>query len=74
MSGLLYIITANIGGALPIYPVNLSLLAFTPKEAIVTFFKFDPSCHVTRIPRNRHVRAALYYHRQHWEHLVYLSC
>src|SRR5256714_13929838 len=119
MSELHYIISASIGRNLPIYSVNLSLLAFSPKEATVTFFeicphlswdsnsskpvcqgctilsppalgvpclfillifpcshllprklqwlflKFSPSCHVTRIPRNRYVRAAVCYVRQH---------
>src|SRR5437868_6184806 len=42
MSGLHYIITASIWSTLPIYLVNLTLLAFTPKEATVTFFLILP--------------------------------
>src|SRR2546423_138937 len=73
MSGLHYGITGSIGCTLPIYPDNLSLLAFTPKEPTVTFFKFAPRCHVTRIPRSRYVRAALHYQRQHWVHLFFFT-
>src|SRR2546423_367145 len=40
--GLHYIITGSIEDTLPIYPVNLTLLAFTPKEATVTFFEICP--------------------------------
>src|SRR5437868_3224794 len=74
MSGLHYIITASIGGTLPIYPVNLTLLAFTPKEATVTFFFiFPPRCHVTQIPEIRYFRAPLFYLRLHWGNLAYFS-
>ena len=51
MSGLHYIINGSIAGSLPSYPVNLTLLAFTPKEATVTLVKFDPRCHVNQITR-----------------------
>src|SRR2546423_14916596 len=43
--------TRNIQGSFPIYPVSLSLLAFTPTAATVTLVKFDPRCHVNQITR-----------------------
>src|SRR2546423_924024 len=56
MSGLQEIITGSIGGTFRIYPVNLNLLAFTPKEATKSFSKFGPRCHVTKISRKRYLR------------------
>src|SRR5256714_733395 len=42
MSGLQEIITGSTGGTFRIYPVNLNLLAFTPKEATMSFFEIWP--------------------------------
>src|SRR2546423_9777588 len=42
MSGLQEIITGSIGGTFRIYPVNLNLLAFTPKEAKMSLAKCGP--------------------------------
>ena len=51
MSALHQMFTRNIRGSFPIYPVSLTLLAFTPTAATVTLVKFDPCCHVNQITR-----------------------
>jgi len=56
MSGLQEIITGSIWGTFCIYPVNLNLLAFTLKEATMSFSKFGPRCHVTKITRKWYIR------------------
>src|SRR5205085_1945475 len=55
MSALDQIFTRNIQGSFPIYPVSLSLFAFTPTAATVTLVKFDPRCHVNQITRKWHL-------------------
>src|SRR2546423_376790 len=56
MSALHQMFTRNIRGSFPIYPVKLTLLAFTPTAATVTLVKFDPRCHVIKITRKPYIR------------------